>query len=81
MRSAMISAGKPIVRAVKSLRRRLIGLGRTALVHGADNMRRFYCATALGYLSGPRVHRAIAADLNTGRHDTDRYRRLAADPA
>jgi hypothetical protein len=76
----MISAGKPIVRAVRSLRSRLIGLGQTAFVHGADNMRRFYCATALGYLSGPRVRRAIAADLSVGRHDIDRYRRLAADP-
>jgi hypothetical protein len=80
MRSAMIGAGKPVVRAVKSLHRRLIGLGQAAIVHGGENLRRFYCSTALRYLSSSSVRRAIAADLSIGRHRTDRYRRLAADP-
>jgi FkbM family methyltransferase len=80
MRSAMIGAGKLVVRAAKSLRNRLIGLGQTAIVRGRENLRRFYCATALRYLSFSPVRRAIAADLSIGRHRTDRYRRLAADP-
>jgi hypothetical protein len=76
----MIRAGRPIVRAAASLRGRLIGLGQAAIAHGADNLRRLCCATALGFLSSPLVRRAVAADLSIGRHRTDRYRRLAADP-
>jgi FkbM family methyltransferase len=68
------------ISAIKFLRSRLIAGGQNAIVDGADRLRRFYCSTALRYLSSSPVRRAIAADLSIGRHRTDRYRRLAADP-
>src|SRR5580692_9751221 len=80
MRPAVTRAGRPIVRALGSVRSRLIAGGQKAIADGADKLRRFYCATALGWLSNPAVRRAIAADLSIGRHRSDRYRRLAADP-